>query len=173
MARFAIRPEAPRDQRAIFEINARAFPSDAEARLVDALRAAGAATISLVAECDGRVVGHILFSPVRVEGEGGAFDALGLAPVAVDPAFQRDGIGGAMVRAGLEACRARGDTIVFVLGHAEYYPRFGFERATPRGLVYSDTSRDYSPVFFVIELAAGALASRGGVVHFRPEFDAL
>ncbi len=173
MSDVAIRPEAPGDQRAIFDVNARAFPQPAEAQLVDALRAANAVTFSLVAERDGRIVGHILFSPVRVEGEGGSFTAQGLAPVAVDPDCQRDGIGGALVRAGLDACRRDGHAIVFVLGHAAYYPRFGFEPAAPRGLFYSDRSRDYSPVFFVAELAAGALAGRTGLVRYRPEFEEL
>lgn len=168
-----IRPEGPRDQRAVFEVNGRAFPRPAEAKLVDALRAANAVTVSLVAERDERVVGHILFSPVRVEGEGGAFEAQGLGPMAVDPDRQRDGVGSALVRAGLDACRDRGHTIVFVLGHADYYPRFGFEPAAPRGLFYSDTSRDYTPVFFVAELALGALAGRTGVVQYRPEFAGL
>jgi putative acetyltransferase len=168
-----IRPEETRHERAIFEIHARAFPSDGEARLVDALRAAGAATISLVAECDERVVGHILFSPVRVDGAGGSFAALGLAPVAVVPERQRDGIGSALVRAGLAVCRSAGHSIVFVLGHASYYPRFGFEPAAPRGLFYSDRTRDYAPVFFVAELEPGALAGRTGIVHYRPEFAGL
>jgi putative acetyltransferase len=150
---IAIRPEAPGDERAIFAVNTRAFPQPAEAQLVDALRAANAVTFALVAERDGRVVGHILFSPVRVEGEGSSFVAQGLGPVAVDPDCQRDG-----------------HAIVFVLGHAAYYPRFGFEPAAPRRLFYSDRSRDYSPVFFVAELEAGALADRSGVVHYRPEF---
>ena len=173
MSGIGIRPEEPRDERATFEIHARAFPSDAEARLVDALRAAGAATISLVAECDARVAGHILFSPVRVDGAGGSFAALGLAPVAVVPERQRDGIGSALVRAGLAACRSAGHSIVFVLGHASYYPRFGFEPAAPRGLFYSDRTRDSTPMFFVAELAPGALAGRTGVVHYRPEFAGL
>ena len=168
-----IRQEERRDERAIFEIHAHAFPSDGEARLVDALRAAGAATISRVAECGGQVVGHVLFSPVRVEGPGGSFEAQGLAPVAVAPERQRDGIGSALVRAGLAACRDAGHPIVFVLGHATYYPRFGFEPAAPRGLFYSDRTRDYTPVFFVAELAPGALAGRTGIVHYRPELAGL
>jgi putative acetyltransferase len=186
-----IRPEEPRDQRDIFAVNARAFPQLDEARLVDALRTANAVTCSLVAERDGRVVGHILFSPVRVqvgqrptrsepqasevhrEGEGASFVAQGLAPMAVEPECQRDGIGSLLVRAGLDACRSQGHAVVFVLGHPAYYPRFGFEPAAPRGLFYADTSRDHSPVFFVTELEPGALAGRKGVVHFRPEFDGL
>jgi putative acetyltransferase len=173
MSDVAIRPEAPGDERAIFDVNARAFPQPDEAKLVDALRAVSAVTFSLVAECVGRVVGHILFSPVRVEGEGDSFVAQGLAPMAVEPKRQRDGIGSQLVRAGLDACRRAGHTVVFVLGHPEYYPRFGFEPAAPRGLFYSDTSRDYSSVFFVTELEPGALAGRRGVVHFRAEFDGL
>ena len=168
-----IRPEAPGDAAAIFAVHARAFPSPAEAELVDRLRVAGATTVSLVAERDGRIVGPILFSPVRVEGEGGTFAAQGLAPVAVLSELQRDGIGGALVRAGLDACGAGGHAVVFVLGHADYYPRFGFEPAAPRGLFYADRSRDYTPVFFVIELVPGALAGRKGFVHYRPEFDGL
>jgi putative acetyltransferase len=171
-AGLSIRAEERHDQRAVFEIHARAFPQLGEAKLVDALRAAGAATISLVAERKGRVVGHILFSPVRVEGEGGSFTAQGLAPVAVDPDCQRDGIGSALVRAGLDACRAAGHTIVFVLGHPTYYPRFGFEAAAPRGFHY-EGGAGYAPAFFVVELVAGSLACRGGVVHYRPEFAAL
>lgn len=171
-ARLLIRAEQPHDQRAVFEIHARAFPQPGEAKLVDALRAAGAARISLVAECDGRVVGHILFSPVRVDGAGGSFVALGLAPMAVEPDRQRDGIGSALVRAGLDACRDAGHTIVFVLGHPDFYPRFGFEAAAPRGLHY-EGGAGYAPAFFVAELVAGSLAGRSGVVRFRPEFAAL
>jgi putative acetyltransferase len=153
-------------------VNARAFPQPGEAKLVDALRAANAATVSLVAECDGRVIGHILFSPVRVEGEGGAFVAQGLAPMAVDPGCQRAGVGSALVRAGLDACRDAGHAIVFVLGHPDYYQRFGFQSAVSRGLSYEGGPR-YEPVFFVVELVSGALAGRNGVVHYRPEFEGL
>lgn len=173
MSDVAIRREARGDERAIFDLNVRAFPQPDEAKLVDALRAANAVTVSLVAERDGRIAGHILFSPVRVEGQGTSFVALGLAPMAVEPERQRDGIGSLLVRAGLDACRDAGHTVVFVLGHPDYYPRFGFEPAAPRGLFYADTSRDYSSAFFVTELARGALADRRGAVHFRPEFDGL
>ena len=172
MARVAIRTEEPRDRRAIFGIHARAFPQLGEAKLVDALRAAGAATISLVAERDGHVVGHILFSPVRVEGARGSFVAQGLAPMAVDPESQRCGIGSALVGAGLDACRDAAHTIVFVLGHPAFYPRFGFEAAAPRGLHY-EGGAGHAPAFFVAELVAASLAGRSGVVQFRREFAAL
>lgn len=167
-----IRPEEARDRRTIFEVNVRAFPQPAEAKLVDALRAAGVATISLVAERNDRVVGHILFSPARVVGEGAAFVAQGLAPMAVEPACQRGGIGSMLVRAGLDACRREGHAVVFVLGHPEYYPRFGFEPAAQQGLHY-EGGPGFDPAFFVAELAVGALAGRRGVVHYRPEFAQL
>ncbi len=169
----AIRPERAADRAAIFELVARAFPTDAEARLVDRLRAAGAAIVSLVAAQDRTVVGHILFSPVHVvAADGTAFDAIGLAPMAVAPELQKGGIGGALVRAGLEACRAAGHTIVFVLGHPAYYPRFGFEPAAPRGLSY-EGGPQFAQAFFVRELEPGALAGRDGVVHYHAAFAGL
>ncbi|RIL08221.1 MAG: GNAT family N-acetyltransferase [Proteobacteria bacterium] len=170
---IAIRPERASDRDAIFALHARAFPSDAEARLVDALRDAGAARVSLVAEEEARVVGHVLFSPVRVAAPNGAeFAALGLAPMAVDPARQRAGVGGALVRAGLAACRADRHVLVFVLGHPAYYPRFGFEPAAAHGFSYAG-GRAYDAAFFVAALAPGALAGRAGVVHFHAAFAAL
>lgn len=165
-----IRPECPEDHAAIAAVHERAFPQPAEARLVEALRAAGAATISLVAEQDGRVVGHVLFSPVTVQDGASAWDAIGLGPVAALPELQNGGIGSALVRAGLAACRAQGHPVVFVLGHATYYPRFGFRPAAAAGLRW-EGGHDGS--FFVAELAPGALAGRRGVVRYRPEFGAV
>lgn len=170
---IAIRPERPEDCAAIFDVNARAFPTDAEARLVDRLRDAGAATISLVAERDGAIVGHVCFSPVRVVAEdGAAYRAIGLAPVAVVPELQKNGIGGALIRAGFEACHAQGEPIVFVLGHPPYYPRFGFVPAAQQGLSYEGRPA-FSPAFFVRELVPGALAGRGGVVSYHEAFAGL
>ena len=162
-----IRPERPSDRDAIFSVNARAFPSDAEARLVDVLRERGAAAVSLVAEVDGAVVGHILFSPVTA----GDRRFVALAPMAVVPEQQRTGIGSALVCAGIKACRERGDEAIFVLGHAEYYPRFGFVPAGPQGLHY--VSEDFDPHFFVLELQAGALDGVHGLVEFHPTFDSV
>jgi len=118
-----VRDEAPADVGAIHAVVASAFGRSDEARLVDALRAAGKATISLVADHDGRVVGHVLFSPVTLAG---APSASGLAPLAVVPPMQRRGIGGALVRAGLDRCRAAHRPFVVVLGSPDYYGRFGF-----------------------------------------------
>ena len=137
---------------------------------MEGLRAAGAAVISLVAEREGAVVGHVLFSPVTGEGEAQAWDALGLGPMAVAPVAQRRGIGSALVRAGLAACRAQGHLVVLVLGHPAYYPRFGFRPAATAGLRWE---HGHDEAFFVAELEPGALGGRSGVVRYRPEFDAV
>ncbi len=155
------------DHAAVGALHERAFGQPAEARLVEALHAAGAAMLSLVAERDGRVVGHVLFSPVTVRDGARAWDAIGLGPVATLPEQQRQGIGSALVRAGLDACRVRGHPVVFVLGHASYYPRFGFRPAAEAGLRWE---HGHEGSFFVVELEPGALAGRRGVVRYRPEF---
>jgi len=164
-----IRPERPEDHAAVAALHERAFGQPAEARLVEALRAAGAAIVSLVAEREGRVVGHVLFSPVTVRDGGREWGALGLGPVAVLPELQRGGIGSALVRAGLAECRALGHAVVLVLGHAAYYPRFGFRPAADAGLRWE---HGHEESFFVAELAPGALCGRRGVVRYRPEFSA-
>ena len=109
---------------------------------------------------------------VEPEGTGARFEALGLAPLAVHPDVQRSGAGHALMHAGLAACREAGHAIVFVLGHADYYPRFGFEPAAPQRLHYSG-GRGFDRSFFVAELVPGALAGRGGIVHYHAAFDAL
>ena len=161
-----VRPEEADDVAGIFAVHAAAFPSDAEARLVDALRAAGRLAISLVAEDDGRVVGHVAFSPVSV---GGATGGLGLAPLAVAPGSQRRGIGGELVRAGLAAAARAGAGFVVVLGHPAYYPRFGFRLASDCGL-----GNEYGAgeAFMVAELRDGGLPAGGGLVRYGPEFAA-
>lgn len=171
---FHVRLERPDDRSAVFDVVARAFPTDAEARLVDRLREAAVVTLSCVAERAGRVVGHLLFTPVRVEpeGMGERFAALGLAPLSVHPHAQRSGVGHALMQMGLETCRDRRHPIVFVLGHADYYRRFGFVPAAAKGLHYSG-GRSFDASFFVTELDPGALAGRSGIVHYHAAFDAL
>src|SRR5262245_48756412 len=121
---------------AIRRVNEQAFGRSAEADLVDALRARGRISLSLVAERGGEVVGHILFSPVRVDSARGSIAGLGLAPMSVLPAHQRTGIGSLLVRAGLDECRRADHGWVVVLGHPEYYPRFGFVPARRHGLAW-------------------------------------
>jgi putative acetyltransferase len=163
-----IRAETAADEPGVRRVNELAFGRASEADLVDALRRALPSAISLVAVEEFDVVGHVFFSPVTVESAHGAFDALALGPLAVLPDRQNEGIGAALVRAGLEECLRRGERVVFVLGHPRYYPRFGFRPSKPLGI---DCEYDVpADVFMVAELEPGALAGRRGTVRYRPEF---
>ena len=125
-----VRPAKSGDEAAIRKVHLKAFPTASEAELVEQLNADGDAVISLVAEDAGEIVGHILFSRMKVESDGTGLTALGLAPVSVLPERQGQGIGGALIKAGLAAASARGAEIVFVVGEPAYYGRFGFDPAT-------------------------------------------
>jgi len=166
-----IRGERPGDEKTIFDVQAKAFGREGEARLVDRLRAEASPIVSLVATLADGVVGHVMFSPVTIHEEARATRALGMAPVGVLPAHQRSGIGQQLVRDGLEACKSIGEHAVFVLGHVSYYPRFGFAPAWERGFYYR--SPGPNPAFMVIELEAGALPPGGGEVRYHPVFDEL
>lgn len=164
-----IRCEEPADRAAVFAVNEQAFETELEARLVDALRAAPEPLLSLVAELEGVVVGHILFTRVTVDDNPGELAVMGLGPMAVAPALQRRGIGGALVRRGLDECRAAGAAAVVLVGHADYYPRFGFEPAARHGLRYKSAELD--PWFMARALRPGALDGLSGEVHYHPEFE--
>jgi putative acetyltransferase len=164
---LTIRPKQPRDTASVREVNLSAFPTSAEADLVDALRSAGTPTISLVAVVDGSIVGHILFSPVTL-AKWLDLKVMGLAPMAVRPAWQRRGIGSALVAAGVEACRQRGSGAIVVLGHARFYPRFGFVPASRFGIGCAyDVPDDH---FMALELEAGSLSGKPGTIHYHPAF---
>jgi len=163
-----IRLETPEDIDSIRYVNEQAFAQKEEAELVDKLRNRAALTLSLVAVQKNEVVGHIAFSPVVIESERLSFEAIALAPMAVLPAYQRKGIGGQLVCAGLEECRNLGHEIVVVLGHPTYYSRFGFMSARPKGI--SCEFEVPEEAFMVLELREGALAGRVGIVKFQPEF---
>ena len=165
---LTLRCETPEDIPAIHHIHTAAFGQPNEANLVDRLRNHHALTISLVAILDGRLVGHIAFSPVTIISETGTIEALGLAPIAVLPAYQRRGIGSQLVEAGLTACHYTPYGVVVVLGHPHYYPRFGFAPAKPLGIVWEHDAPDEA--FMVKEIQEGALAQIRGVVKCRPEF---
>lgn len=130
---MSVRSADPADHAAIRRINEAAFPTPAEADLVDRLRADGDLLLELVAEWDGRTVGCIQFSRLLLEGEP-PVHAAALAPMAVLPHIQKQGVGSALVRKGIEACRAQGVRAIVVLGHPEYYPRFGFSHDAARRL---------------------------------------
>ena len=161
-----VRPERPGDEPAIRAVLVGAFPTDAEARLVELLREAGNLPVSLVAECDGEVVGHVGFSPV-VTGAGAI--GAGLAPLAVRGRDRRRGIGGMLIASGLSACRDAGFGWVVVLGEPHYYGRFGFHPAPGVGL----TDEYGGDAFQVVELTPGALPVGAGLVRYAPEFASL
>jgi putative acetyltransferase len=163
-----IRPERPEDSSQIRHVNELAFGQPAEADLVDKLRKACAEALSLVAEDGGAIVGHILFTPVVVDGRLAV--GMGLAPMAVLPDRQRQGIGSHLVRRGLDNLRERGCPFVVVVGHPEYYPRFGFEPASKHGLV-SQWEGMPDAAFMVLVLDAHAMAGASGVARYRDEFN--
>ena len=162
----SVRLEEPADEAGVRETNEEAFGTPLEARLVDALRGSPG-SISLVATTDDRVVGHILFTPVTIEPTANVRIA-GLAPMSVRRMYQRRGVGGRLIQAGLEECRRQGFAAVVLVGHPAYYPRFGFVPAHTYGLECEfPVPQD---AFMVRELDAGALGGVGGVVRYRPEF---
>lgn len=167
-----LRPERPDDAAAVLRVHAEAFPTLEEARLVERLRAAGLARLALVAEIDGEIAGHILFSPVTIgEAARGADaernDYLGLAPIAVRPQWQSRGIGSRLIRAGIEACRELGTALVVVLGEPEYYARFGFVTASRFGLA---NEYGVDEPFRVLELRPGTLDAVHGTVRYSAPF---
>lgn len=166
-----IRPESPADHPAVYEIIRHAFGQPAEADIVEVIRRKPDAHLALVAERDGRVMGHILFTPIMIDqGDGRAarLRGMGLAPLAVLPEFQCQGIGSELVRRGLTACRDIGYEAVVVLGHPDFYPRFGFAPASTFGLKCEYNVPD--PVFMAIDLVPGALKGISGLVKYAPEF---
>jgi putative acetyltransferase len=162
-----IRAEEERDWAAVHELNASVFEAPAEANLVNALRVQAQPVISLVAEHAGLVVGHILFSPVTLPGHVG-LKIMGLAPMAVARFHQSQGIGSALVRAGLERCRALGVGAVVVLGHPEYYPRFGFSPSVCFGIGSEYEAPE--EVFMVAELQPGFLRGASGTIQYHAAF---
>ena len=165
-----IRDEKDGDIDAIYRVNQQAFETNAEADLVDLLRANGKAVISLVAEFHGEIVGHILFSPMSIEPPSPHWNALGLAPVGVLPNIQLQGIGKSLVKRGLERCRDLGSELVFVLGHQTYYPKFGFLKASLFGFT-NDYQADEA--FMVFELNPGTLEKYEGLLKYSPEFNEI
>ncbi|HUY99361.1 MAG TPA: N-acetyltransferase [Thermomicrobiaceae bacterium] len=168
-----IRAETAADRAAIHEVNALAFGREAEAGLVDAIRDSPEfiPELSLVAEWDGRVAGHVLFSRIVIRTADSDVPALTLAPVAVRPEAQNQGVGTALVREGLERARALGHRIVVVIGHPTYYPRFGFAPARPQGLEAPFPIAD--PPFMALALVPGALDGVRGTVVYPPAFEGV
>ncbi len=163
-----IRKEYYEDWDAIRTVHERAFGQSTEADIIEALRNANGITLSLVAEDSRAVVGHILFSPVTVKGSNVPMAALG--PMAVLPRIQRHGIGTLLVRSGMIICREVGMKAIIVLGHPNFYSRFGFAPASGFGLAPS-WSNVPDDAFMALELVPGALAQTSGTVQYATAFD--
>ena len=163
-----IREEQPQDATGIREVNERAFDQPQEADIVDKVRRNCSDRLSLVAEVNNQVVGHILFSTVILESEGRTLQGMGLAPMAVLPEFQRQRIGGELIRSGISKLESRGCPFVMVLGHPDYYPRFGFELASRYGIRSEWEVPD--DAFMILVLDESEMQGISGVARYRPEF---
>ncbi len=163
---MGIRPETSNDIPAVRLVHEAAFGRPDEADIVDRLRDFAGSYFALVAVDDEEIIGHIAFSPITMSPPQPSLSALGLAPMAVLPAYQRRGVGSALVRKGLEACRYAGTDAVFVLGHPDFYPRFGFEPTAARGIgnVYGAPPE----AFMAVELTPDALRGVVGTALYDP-----
>ena len=165
-----IRAETAGDQSAIRALHLTVFQATLEADLVDALRSAADPFLSFVAALDNVIVGHILFTPATIEAkDGAAHSAIALAPMAVRPDKHGSGIGTEMIEKGLAACRQAGYRVAIVLGHRDYYPRFGFEKASVHGIRSEYEVPD--EIFMVMALEDGALDGCQGVARYHPVFN--
>ena len=168
-----IRFEKPEDIAFIHSVNEQAFGRVSEAKLVDTLRLACTDHLSLVADDNGSIIGHLMFTPVVVTDGKQKTEGMGLAPMAVLPSRQRQGIGTQLVDSGLQILKEKGCPFVIVLGHPEYYPRFGFQAASGCNI---RTQWDGVPdeAFMILVMDHEAMQNVSGVATFRDEFnDAL
>jgi putative acetyltransferase len=169
-----IRPETAADVAAIDTVNKQAFAGrEAEPGLVNAIRLSAGfiPELSLVAEQNGQIVGHILFSRIHIQTDNGLLPALALAPLAVLPEYQRRGIGSALVRHGLQECQRLGQAVVIVLGHPTYYPRFGFSARLAKAL--ECPFGNFGEAWMALEIIPAALAEVRGRVVYPPAFDGV
>ncbi|MFH1964529.1 MAG: N-acetyltransferase [Acidobacteriota bacterium] len=165
-----IRFEQPGDIEAVRKIYKKVFDQPVEAEIVDTLRTSCKDLISLVALFDSQVVGHILFSPATLSSPSGTLRGMGLAPMAVLPRYQGRGIGSSLVLQGIQHLRDRGCPYVIVLGHPEYYPRFGFIPASQRKITcqWKGVPRE---AFMILVLEEKIIPKTGGEARYMDEFD--
>lgn len=165
-----IRPEGVEDYAAINRVNRLAFGQPSEGAVVDQIRENCQDVLSLVAQVSNEIVGHIFFSPAVIESNGSKLLGLGLAPLAVLPAFQNQGFGTRLVEAGLRQIAATDCPYVIVLGHEQYYPRFGFERASIHALSCQWPGVP-DEAFMVKIFDESKMSGVSGVARYRSEFD--
>lgn len=168
---ITIRPEKLGDEEQIRNVNVQAFGRDAEARLIELLRGSRfyVEGLSLVAEQDNQIIGHIMLSMAMLISNQEVMPILALAPMAVLPEYQNQGVGTRLVKTGLKRAENSKFPAVVVLGHPEYYPRFGFVRASEKGVYAPFGAPD--EVYMVMELTPNALANITGTVRYPPCFD--
>ncbi len=166
-----IREEELADTEAIWNINADAFETEEEANLVNELRDSGCTFISLVADVDSKIVGHILFTPVELTGISNKLKIIGLAPMAVLQQYQNKGIGSNLVKTGIELCKSKGYDAAVVLGHPEYYPKFGFVPSVTYGIKSEYEVPDEA--FMILELAPDSLKNHQGTIKYHELFGSV
>lgn len=166
-----IRKEQPSDIDNIWEVNSKVFETETEANLINTLRSSGCHYISLVAEDKNKVIGHILFTPVELTGDKNKLKLLGLGPMAVLNEYQYKGIGSKLVKTGLEYCQSLGFDAVVVLGHPNYYPKFGFAPSIKYGIKSEYDVPD--DVFMILELVPGILKNHKGIIKYHKAFNCV
>ncbi|MHB1317465.1 MAG: GNAT family N-acetyltransferase, partial [Anaerolineae bacterium] len=162
-----VRRERPGDEAAVRRVEIDAFGRPNDADVVDLLRRNRPEGVSLVAIVNDQIAGHVLFEPATIEGVGGTLNGAGLGPLAVLPAYQRQGAGSALVRYGLEEMCTAGHPYVIPIGHPRYYPRFGFLSPAPYGACYEP---DHGQAFMIFVIDENAVRAHPGVARERPEF---
>ena len=167
---MTIRPEKDIDAKAVRKLNEAAFEGTVEAQIVEDLRGNEPECVSMVAVEDNSIVGHVFFSPVILKGEWGKLEGMGLAPMAVLPEKQRQGIGTELAKRGLEELNKRDCPFVIVLGHPHFYPRFGFERASIYG-IRSQWEGVPDEAFMILWLDRSKSGEVPGTAFYREEFD--
>ncbi|MCK5566487.1 MAG: N-acetyltransferase [Actinomycetia bacterium] len=164
-----IRKEEEKDYKNIYEVNRLAFEQENESKLIEKIRVGSnfIPDLSLVADINNRIVGHILFSKIKIIGNS-IFETLALAPMAVLPELQKRGIGSNLINRGMEKAKELGFDSIIVLGHKDYYPRFGFKRASKWNIKCCFEVPD--EVFMAVELINGALKGKEGTIEYPDEF---
>lgn len=164
-----IRKEEKKDYNQVYEINRLAFKQENESKLIEKIRKGEnfIPELSLVADKNNEIVGHILFSKIKIIGVS-TFESLALAPMAVIPQLQKQGIGGKLIKTGLEKAKKLGFNSVIVLGYKDFYPKFGFQKASKWSIKCPFNVPDEA--FMAIELTHKALENKGGIVKYPEEF---